>query len=142
MPQQHMDSAKLREASMPATTVNVRYMVDDVDAAVAWYTTHLGFTLLTSAAPAFADVALGSLRLLLSGPKSSAGRAMPDGERPGPGGWNRIHLIVDDLSAEVARLRAAGVAFRNDIVTGPGGSQILLKDPAGNLVELFQPARH
>ena len=127
---------------MPATTVNVRYMVDDVDAAVAWYTTHLGFTLLTSAAPAFADVALGSLRLLLSGPKSSAGRAMPDGERPGPGGWNRIHLIVDDLAAEVARLRAAGVAFRNDIVTGPGGSQILLKDPAGNLVELFQPARH
>jgi catechol 2,3-dioxygenase-like lactoylglutathione lyase family enzyme len=127
---------------MPATTVNVRYMVDDVDAAVAWYTTHLGFTLLTSAAPAFADVALGSLRLLLSGPKSSAGRAMPDGERPGPGGWNRIHLIVDDLAAEVVRLRAAGVAFRNDIVTGPGGSQILLKDPAGNLVELFQPARH
>jgi catechol 2,3-dioxygenase-like lactoylglutathione lyase family enzyme len=127
---------------MPATTVNVRYMVDDVDAAVAWYTTHLGFTLLTSAAPAFADVALGSLRLLLSGPKSSAGRAMPDGERPGPGGWNRIHLIADDLPAEVARLRAAGVELRNDIVTGPGGSQILLKDPAGNLVELFQPARH
>jgi catechol 2,3-dioxygenase-like lactoylglutathione lyase family enzyme len=127
---------------MPATMVNVRYMVDDVDAAVKWYTTHLGFTLLTNAAPAFADVALGSLRLLLSGPKSSAGRAMADGERPGPGGWNRIHLIVDDLAAEVARLRAAGVAFRNDIVTGPGGSQILLRDPAGNLVELFQPARH
>jgi catechol 2,3-dioxygenase-like lactoylglutathione lyase family enzyme len=137
-----MGSVHKYEASMPATTVNVRYMVDDVDAAVKWYTTHLGFTLLTNAAPAFADVALGSLRLLLSGPKSSAGRAMPDGERPGPGGWNRIHLIVDDLSAEVARLRAAGVAFRNDIVTGPGGSQILLKDPAGNLVELFQPARH
>src|SRR5262245_36623017 len=125
---------------MPEATVNVRYMVDDVEAAVTWYTTHLGFHLLTNAAPAFADVARGSLRLLLSGPKSSAGRAMPDGERPGPGGWNRIHLIVDDLVAEVARLRAAGIEFRNDIVTGPGGSQILLKDPAGNLVELFQPA--
>ena len=126
---------------MPATTVNVRYMVDDVDAAVAWYTKHLGFTLLSNAAPAFADVTRGPLRLLLSGPKSSAGRAMPDGERPRAGGWNRIHLIVDDLAGEVARLRAAGVAFRNDIVTGPGGSQILLQDPAGNLVELFQPAR-
>jgi catechol 2,3-dioxygenase-like lactoylglutathione lyase family enzyme len=128
-------------ASTPATTVNVRYMVDDVEAAVAWYTKHLGFTLLSNAAPAFADVALGSLRLLLSGPTSSAGRAMPDGERPRPGGWNRIHLIVEDISAEVARLRAAGVEFRNDIVTGPGGSQVLLKDPAGNLVELFQPVR-
>jgi catechol 2,3-dioxygenase-like lactoylglutathione lyase family enzyme len=127
---------------MPETTVNVRYMVDDVDAAVAWYTKHLGFTLLSNASPAFADVALGSLRLLLSGSKSSAGRPMPDGERPSPGGWNRIHLVVEDLSAEVARLRAAGVQFRNDIVTGPGGSQILLKDPAGNLVELFQPSRH
>jgi len=116
-------------------------MVDDVDAAVAWYTKHLGFTLLSNAAPAFADVTRGPLRLLLSGPKSSAGRAMPDGERPRAGGWNRIHLIVDDLAGEVARLRAAGVAFRNDIVTGPGGSQILLQDPAGNLVELFQPAR-
>ena len=125
---------------MPAATVNVRYMVDDVAAAVAWYTAHLGFTVLTNAAPAFADVKLGSLRLLLSGPKSSAGRPMPDGQRPGPGGWNRIHLIVNDLPAEVARLRAAGVRFRNEIVTGPGGSQILLQDPAGNLVELFQPA--
>jgi catechol 2,3-dioxygenase-like lactoylglutathione lyase family enzyme len=127
---------------MPETTVNVRYMVDDVDAAVAWYTKHLGFTLLSNASPAFADVALGSLRLLLSGSKSSAGRPMPDGERPSPGGWNRIHLVVEDLSAEVARLRAAGVQFRNAIVTGPGGSQILLKDPSGNLVELFQPSRH
>lgn len=128
-------------ASTPATTVNVRYMVVDVDVAVAWYTKHLGFTLLSNAAPAFADVKLGSLRLLLNGPTSSAGRAMPDGERPGPGGWNRIHLIVEDISAEVARLRAAGVELRNDIVTGPGGSQVLLKDPAGNLVELFQPGR-
>jgi catechol 2,3-dioxygenase-like lactoylglutathione lyase family enzyme len=124
------------------TTVNVRYMVDDVGTAVGWYTHNLGFTLLTNAAPAFADVTLGSLRLLLSGPKSSAGRAMVDGERPGPGGWNRIHLIVDDLPREVARLRAAGVQFRNDIVTGPGGSQVLLIDPSGNLVELFQPAQH
>ena len=127
---------------MPAETVNVRYIVDDVEAAVAWYTTHLGFTLLSKHAPAFADVARGSLRLLLSGATSSAGRPMPDGERPKPGGWNRIHLVVDDLPAEVARLRAAGVKFRNDIVTGPGGSQILLMDPAGNLVELFQPARY
>jgi catechol 2,3-dioxygenase-like lactoylglutathione lyase family enzyme len=126
---------------MAEETVNVRYMVGDVDAAVAWYTQHLGFTLISNAAPAFADVKRGALRLLLSGPASSAGRAMADGERPGPGGWNRIHLIFDDLSAEVARLRAANVKFRNDIVTGPGGSQILLVDPSGNLVELFQPAR-
>ena len=125
---------------MSAETVNVRYMIGDVDAAVAWYTEHLGFTLISNQAPAFADVKRGSLRLLLSGPASSAGRPMPDGERPGPGGWNRIHLIVDDLPAEVARLRAANVKFRNDIVTGPRGSQILIVDPSGNLVELFQPA--
>jgi catechol 2,3-dioxygenase-like lactoylglutathione lyase family enzyme len=123
------------------TTVNVRYMVDDIEAAVAFYTTHLGFTLLSKTAPAFADVERGGLRLLLSGPSSSAGRPMPDGRRPGPGGWNRIHLIVEDLSSEVNRLRAAGVHFRNDIVTGPGGAQILLDDPAGNPVELFQPAK-
>ncbi len=126
---------------MSEATVNVRYMVDDVEAAVAWYTENLGFSLISKHAPAFADVKRGSLRLLLSGPTSSAGRPMPDGERPGPGGWNRIHLIVDDLAAEVARLRAAELKFRNDIVTGPGGSQILLMDPSGNLVELFQPAR-
>jgi len=123
------------------TTVNVRYMVDDVEAALAFYTTHLGFTLLSKTAPAFADVERGGLRLLLSGPTSSAGRPMPDGRRPGPGGWNRIHLIVEDLSSEVNRLRAAGVHFRNDIVTGPGGAQILLDDPAGNPIELFQPAK-
>ena len=123
------------------TTVNVRYMVDDVEAAVAFYTTHLGFTLLSKTAPAFADVERNGLRLLLSGPTSSAGRPMPDGRRPGPGGWNRIHLIVEDLSSEVNRLRAAGVHFRNDIVTGPGGAQILLDDPAGNPIELFQPAK-
>ncbi|WP_329244598.1 VOC family protein [Actinoallomurus sp. NBC_01490] len=120
--------------------VNVRYMVDDVQEAVDFYTTHLGFELRSSAAPAFADVTRGRLRLLLGGPKSSAGRPMPDGTRPGPGGWNRIHLIVDDLAAEVDRLRTAGLSFRNDIVTGPGGSQILLLDPSGNVVELFQPA--
>jgi catechol 2,3-dioxygenase-like lactoylglutathione lyase family enzyme len=125
---------------MSSATVNVRYMVDDVEAAVAWYTEHLGFTLVSNQAPAFADVRLGSLRLLLSGPTSSAGRPMPEGEVPRPGGWNRIHLIVGDLRAEVARLRSSGVEFRNDIVTGPGGSQILLLDPSGNLVELFQPA--
>ncbi|MEX2542920.1 MAG: VOC family protein [Trueperaceae bacterium] len=125
---------------MSEGTVNVRYMVDDVEAAVRWYTNHLGFTLLSDRAPAFADVKLGSLRLLISGSTSSAGRPMPDGERPRPGGWNRIHLVVDDLANEVARLRSAGVQFRNDVVTGPGGSQILLVDPSGNLVELFQPA--
>jgi len=121
-------------------TVNVRYMVDDVDAAVAFYTTHLGFKLLSSAAPAFADVARGDLRLLLSGATSSAGRPMPDGRRPTPGGWSRIQLVVDDIAAEVERLRAAGVRFRNDIVRGPGGSQILLEDPSGNPIELFKPA--
>jgi len=121
-------------------TVNVRYMVDNVEDALAWYTQHLGFKQLSNYAPAFADVTRGALRLLLSGPTSSAGRPMPDGERPGPGGWNRIHLIVEDLAAEVARLRAAGLSFRNEIVTGPGGKQILLVDPSGNLVELFQPA--
>jgi catechol 2,3-dioxygenase-like lactoylglutathione lyase family enzyme len=122
------------------TTVNVRYMVNDVEAAVAFYTTHLGFTLLSSALPAFADVRRGDLRLLLSGPASSAGRPMPDGRLPTPGGWNRIHFVVEDLASDVTRLRAAGVRFRNDIVTGPGGSQILLEDPSGNPIELFQPA--
>jgi catechol 2,3-dioxygenase-like lactoylglutathione lyase family enzyme len=125
---------------MADDTVNVRYMVDDVDEAVAFYTKHLGFDLLSSASPAFADVTRGNLRLLLSGPQSSAGRPMPDGRKPGPGGWNRIHFIVDDIDAEVARLRDAGATFRNDIVTGPGGKQILLEDPSGNVVELFQPA--
>src|SRR3954463_7687661 len=111
---------------MPDELVNVRYMVDDVDAAVDFYTTHFGFSLRTSAAPAFADVTRGNLRLLLSGPRSSAGRPMPDGTAPAPGGWNRIHLIVSDIAAEVERLRSAGLTFRNDIVTGPGGQQILL----------------
>lgn len=122
------------------TTANVRYIVDDVEAAVAFYTTQLGFTLLSSAGSAFADVALGDLRLLLSGPASSARRPMPDGTRPVPGGWNRIHLIVDNIEREVERLRAAGVAFRSDVVRGPGGQQIVMDDPSGNAVELFQPA--
>ena len=120
--------------------INVRYMVDDVDKSIAFYTDLLGFEVLTNAPPAFADVKRGNLRLLLSGPKSSAGRPMPDGATPGPGGWNRIHLIVDDVVAEVERLRKAGATFRNDVVEGPGGKQILLQDPSGNFVELFQPA--
>ena len=125
---------------MPDELVNVRYMVDDVEDAVAFYTTHFSFMLRTSAAPAFADVVRGNLRLLLSGPASSAGRPMPDGRTPGPGGWNRIHFIVDDIAAEVERLRSAGLTFRNDIISGPGGRQILLNDPSDNPIELFQPA--
>src|SRR2546428_10387010 len=120
---------------------NVRYMVNDVDAAVAFYTTHCACSLRSNAAPACADVLLEDLRWLLSGPTSSAGRPMPDGRQPTPGGWNRIQLVVDDIAAEVARLRAAGLRFRNTIVTGPGGSQIVIDDPSGNPIELFQPAR-
>ena len=120
--------------------VSVRYMVTGVQESVDFYTTLLDFEVLTNFPPAFADVRRGNLRLLLAGPTSSAGRPMPDGEQPGPGGWNRIHLIVDDIDREVERLRAAGATFRNDIVSGPGGRQILLLDPSGNVVELFQPA--
>ena len=120
--------------------ISVRYMVDDVDKSIAFYTELLGFEVLTSFPPAFADVKRGNLRLLLSGPKSSAGRPMADGARPGPGGWNRIHFIVDDIESEVDRLRGAGATFRNDVVVGQGGKQILLQDPSGNFVELFQPA--
>jgi catechol 2,3-dioxygenase-like lactoylglutathione lyase family enzyme len=120
--------------------VNVRYLVDDVEAAIAFYTTHFGFTVLSNPAPAFADVVRGNLRLLLSGPASSAARPMPDGRQPEPGGWNRIHLIVDDIDAEVERLRAADVSFRNEVVKGPGGQQVVVDDPSGNPIELFQPA--
>jgi catechol 2,3-dioxygenase-like lactoylglutathione lyase family enzyme len=122
--------------------VNVRYMVSGVDESIEFYTKVLGFELLMNAAPAFADVKRGNLRLLLSGPASSAGRPMADGIKPEPGGWNRIHFIVDDIDEEVARLRDAGATFRNDIVQGPGGKQILLQDPSGNFVELFEPAGH
>lgn len=124
---------------MSDSTVNVRYLVDDVQSAVDFYTTHLGFEPITTFLPAFADVRRGNLRLLLSGPASSAGRPMPDGRVPHAGGWNRIHLIVTDIDAEVTRLQAAGVPFRNEVVTGPGGRQIVLDDPSGNPVELFQP---
>jgi catechol 2,3-dioxygenase-like lactoylglutathione lyase family enzyme len=124
----------------PADMVRVRYMVDDVGAAIDFYTKHLGFTLTMDRAPAVAEVVRGRLRLLLSGPTSSAGRPMPDGTKPGPGGWNRIHLGVSDIAAEVDQMRNAGLTFRNDIVAGPGGQQILLEDPSGNVVELFQPA--
>ena len=118
---------------------SVRYVVDDVPAAIAFYTTHLGFTVRMSAAPAFADVVRGPLRLLLSGPASSGARATP--ADASAAGRNRIHLVVDDLDAEIQRLTDAGLAFRGEAVAGPGGRQILLADPAGNLVELFQPAR-
>src|ERR1700730_15591006 len=127
------------EVTIPVTTVSVRYMIDDVDAAIEFYTTHLGFTVESNASPAFAAITRGPLRLLLSGKTSSGARPMPDGRQPVPGGWNRIQLPVGDLAAEVARLRAAGLRFRNDIVTGVGGAQILLDDPSGNPIELFQP---
>lgn len=122
----------------PENYASVRYLVDDVQAAVDFYTTHLGFQPNVSAAPAFADVVRGPLRLLLSGPASSGARATPaDATSPGR---NRIHLIVDDLESEIDRLRGAGLSFRSELVAGPGGRQILLADPAGNLIELFQPA--
>ncbi len=123
----------------PDRYASVRYLVDDVQTAIGFYTTHLGFTLISSAAPAFADVVRGPLRLLLSGPASSGARATPADATVA--GRNRIHLVVDDLDAEIARLRAASLSsFRSDVVSGPGGRQILLADPAGNLIELFQPA--
>ena len=120
--------------------VSVRYMIDDVDAAVAFYTKHFGFTVDVDYAPTFASVSRGNLRLLLSGEKTSGRKAMPDGTKPVPGGWNRILLIVSDIETEAKRLRAAGVKFRrDDIVSGPGGSQIWVVDPSGNLIEVFQP---
>src|SRR5262245_25814972 len=115
-------------------------MVADVDEAVGFYTSQFGFQPGLDASPAFAEVIRGNLRLLLAGPKSSAGRPMPDGRQPEPGGWNRIHFVVEDIAAEVERLRAAGVSFRNEIISGPGGRQVVLDDPSGNPIELFQPA--
>jgi len=125
----------------PAELANVRYLVDDVEAAVAFYTEVLDFEVITSFPPIFADVLLGNLRLLLAGPDSSAGQPMADGTKPGPGGWNRIHLIVDDIDAEIARLRDGGAQFRNDVIAGPAGKQVLVVDPSGNFVELFEYAR-
>jgi len=118
---------------------SVRYLVDDVEAAVDFYTTHLGFTVTMNAPPAIAQVTRGPLRLLLSGPTTSGARATPDDMKAA--GRNRIHLIVDDLDAEIARLRDAGLSFTSELVKGPGGRQILLTDPAGNLIELFQPGQ-
>lgn len=131
-------ATKVGPMASPSELVSVRYLVDDVDEAVTFYTTHLGFTLNTNVAPAFADVVRGSLRLLLSGSASSGARATPP-DRSGSPGRNRINLPVDDLEAEIDRLAAAGLSFVSDLVSGPGGSQILVEDPSGNLVELFQP---
>jgi catechol 2,3-dioxygenase-like lactoylglutathione lyase family enzyme len=119
---------------------SVRYIVDDVAASLAFYTDHLGFRVLNDFSPAFADIAHGHLRLLLSGPSSSGARALPDGRQPVPGGWNRIHLIVDDIDQEAQRLSAAGVTLRSEVISGPGGKQVVLDDPSGNPIELFQPA--
>jgi catechol 2,3-dioxygenase-like lactoylglutathione lyase family enzyme len=124
-------------------TVSVRYIVNDVDEAVSFYTEALGFRVEMQSAPAFAAVSRGELRLLLNRPGGGggAGQVAPDGEMPAPGGWNRIQIEVEDLDAAVARLRAAGSRFRNEIVVGRGGKQILLQDPSGNLIELFEPAK-
>jgi catechol 2,3-dioxygenase-like lactoylglutathione lyase family enzyme len=125
------------------TTVSVRYIVDDVDAAIAFYTHHLGFSEVMHPAPTFAMLSRGDLRLVLSAPSGAGGggQAMPDGTLPQPGGWNRFTLEVPDLATTVEQLRTAGVHFRNEIVTGVGGNQILLDDPSGNPIELFQPTR-
>jgi len=134
------DPKSKQQEDKPVSMVSIRYMIDDVPAAIKFYTSHLGFSLDLDASPAFASVSRDGVRLLLSGKTSSGRRAMPDGRQPVPGGWNRIHIQVDDIDAEVKRLREAGLTFRNEIVRGPGGSQILLDDPSGNPVELFQPA--
>jgi predicted enzyme related to lactoylglutathione lyase len=134
-------ASKKQKERKPMSTVGIRYMIDDVSVAVKFYTNNLGFALDLDASPAFASVTRDGVRLLLSGKSSSGRRAMPDGREPVPGGWNRIQLQVDDLEAEVKRLREAGLKFRNEIVKGPGGSQILLDDPSGNPVELFQPGK-
>ena len=123
------------------STISIRYMIDDVPAAINFYTTHLGFSLDLDASPAFASVSRDGVRLLLSGKTSSGRQAMPDGRQAAPGGWNRMQIQVHDLEAEVQRLREAGLKFRNEILKGPGGAQIILDDPSGNPVELFQPTK-
>lgn len=129
---------KKQKEKKPMSTVSIRYMIDDVPAAIKFYTTHLGFTIDHDASPAFASVTRDGVRLLLSGKTSSGRRAMPDGREPVPGGWNRIHIQVEDLAAEVKRLKDAGLKFRNEPISGPGGTQIILEDPSGNPIELFQ----
>jgi len=137
--QRHRRTPNKWKENKPMSSVSIRYMIDDVPEAIRFYTTHLGFSLDLDASPAFASVSRDGVRLLLSGKTSSGRQAMPDGREPVPGGWNRIHIQVDNLDAEVRRLREAGLKFRNEIVKGPGGSQILVDDPSGNPVELFQP---
>jgi catechol 2,3-dioxygenase-like lactoylglutathione lyase family enzyme len=129
----------MRQVSASQDPAMVRYQIADVERAIRFYTEHLGFEVELNNAPAFAAVTRGALRLLLSGPGSSGARPMPDGRRQEPGGWNRIVLTVDDLEAEIALLRTAGVVFRNQLERGPGGSQIQIEDPEGNPIELFQP---
>lgn len=121
------------------STVGVRYIIDDVSAAIEFYTMHLGFALDFDASPAFAAVSRDGVRLLLSGKTSSGRRTMDDGREQSPGGWNRIHIQVEDLAAEIKRLSDAGLKFRSNTISGPGGSQIILDDPSGNPIELFQP---
>lgn len=137
----NLTTYKTQKASKVMSKIGIRYMIDDVPTAVRFYTEHLGFDLDHDASPAFASVTRDGVRLLLSGKTSSGRQEMPDGRIPVPGGWNRIHIQVEDLAAEVQRLRENGIKFRNDIITGPGGSQIVLDDPSGNPVELFQPKR-
>lgn len=118
----------------------IRYLVTDVEKSIGFYTKYLGFELLEQMGPAFAIVSKGDLSLWLSGPQTSAARPMPDGRKPGPGGWNRLVIEVEDIETLVASMKSAGVLFRNDILTGPGGRQILAEDPSGNPIEIFQPA--
>jgi catechol 2,3-dioxygenase-like lactoylglutathione lyase family enzyme len=141
IPDQQVSFTELKKEEYRMATVQVRYIVYDVEAAIAFYTQRLGFELVMHPAPPFAMLSRGDLRLVLSAPNPSGGggQSMPDGTKPEPGGWNRFAIEVDDLAATVERLRQAGAHFRNDIVTGVGGKQILLEDPSGNPIELFQP---
>jgi catechol 2,3-dioxygenase-like lactoylglutathione lyase family enzyme len=118
----------------------IRYMVNDVEISIEFYTKHLGFSLLEKMGPAFAMIEKGDLQIWLSGPQSSAARAMPDGSVPQPGGWNRFVIEVNDIETLVTTMKKAGISFRNEIITGPGGKQILAEDPSGNPIEIFQPA--